>query len=284
MFMERLEAVAGRGARVVAAVLLLPTLACDELPPVTGERYDESLRSEVVGAEYILRIRTPPSYDEEPERRYPVVFQLDPTFAGLDQLEITAGIVSQDELRGEGPEAIVVGVDYPDPYDRFRDYEAPEELDPAFGGGGADRFHRALQEEIVPHVDATLRTVPEQRVLVGHSMGGFFALYAAFRHDPGESPLFAGVVANDPTYSQDLMTYERWHAERSQALPMRIYRAIARYNGPLQELSHRWMGERLAEREYEGLEAKAETFDTDHGGVVEPGYASGLRFVLGGGR
>lgn len=267
---------------LVAGALPLLLAACDAPPEVTGTRFDERLRSEVVGTDYVLRVRLPPGYDDAPAQRYPLVLQLDPTFAGLEQLEVTAGYVSEHERTGEGPEAIVVGIDYDDPSDRFRDYTLDEGLHPDYEGEGADRFYRALRDEIVPHLDETLRTRPEARFLVGHSMGGLFALYAAFRHDPAEPPLLAGVVANDPSYSQDLMTYESRHAARSGALPMRIYRAIALYNGPVQVLAHDWMTERLAERAYEGLDDEAEAFETDHGGVVEPGYAAGLRFVLEG--
>lgn len=272
-----------RSTLAAGSLLLSLSTACDAgPPPVTGTRFDERLRSEVVDADYVLRVRLPPGYDDAPQQRYPLVLQLDPTFAGLEQLEVTAGYVSEYERTGEGPEAIVVGIDYDDPNDRFRDYTLDEGLDPAYDGEGADRFYRALRDEIVPHLDQTLRTRPEARFLVGHSMGGLFALYAAFRHDPAEPPLLAGVIANDPSYSQDLMTYETRHAERSDGLPMRIYRAIALYNGPLQVLAHDWMTARLDERGYEGLVSEAEEFETDHGGAVEPGYAAGLRFVLEG--
>ena len=271
---------------LTSSLLLLGALlgiACDEgFPATTGTLYDQRLRSEVVDDDYVLRIRLPPGYDDEPMLDYPVVYQLDPNFAGLQQFEITAGYISDNEDRGLGPAAIVVGIDYDDPQTRFRDYPAPETLDPDYGGDGADRFYRALRDEIIPYVDESLRTRPEQRFLVGHSMGGFFALYAAFRHDPGGPALLAGAIANDPSYSQDLLTYERWHAERADALPMRLYRAIATYNGPLQTLSHDWMTERLQQRRYEGLEDRGEVFETDHGGVVEPGYVQGLRFILGG--
>jgi hypothetical protein len=62
---------------------------------------------------------------------------LDPTFVGLEQFATSAGLVSQMAAEGRAPEAIVLGVDYRDPYTRLRDYVAPEPIDPAFGGDGA---------------------------------------------------------------------------------------------------------------------------------------------------
>lgn len=211
-----------------------------------------------------------------------MVYQLDPTFVGLRQMEITTSVLSEREALGAAPASIVVGVDYPDPFTRFRDYDPPKVFDPAYGGGGADRFYRVLRDEIVPHVDATLRTQGGARFLVGHSMGGRFALYATFRHAPPAPPLFAGVIAADPSYSEDLLTYERWHAARSTSLPLRLYRAVAVDNGPAHAIAHGFLNDRLASRNYEGLISAEEVFQTDHGGVIRPAYESGLRFILGG--
>jgi hypothetical protein len=254
---------------------------CSSPPATTGTQSHETFHSAVMEDDYVLRYRLPPGYDADPTARFPVVYQLDPTFVGLKEMAFTTGLLSRHEAEGTVPPCIVVGIDYPDPYTRFRDYASPETLDPAYGSDGADRFYRVIRDEIVPHVDATLRTDPGQRYLVGHSMGGFMALYAAFRHDPA-APLLAGVVASDPSYDQNLFTYEQWHLDRSAALPMRLYLAYATYNGPLQEMAHRWMTERLTGRGYTGLDLLAEAFETDHGGIIEPSFDRGLAFVVGG--
>lgn len=255
--------------------------ACGAPPPETGARREQPLRSAVLQEDLILRLRLPPGYEREPSRRYPVVLQLDPTFGGLRQLDHTAGIVSDLEARGAA-ETLVVGIDYAGPSQRFRDYDTPKAPEPGYGQEAADRFYRALRDEIIPAIDQSLRTSAERRYLFGHSLGGVFALYAAFRHDPAAPPLFAGIVANDAGINQELFTYEGYHAARSRSLPLRLYRAYATYNGWQQELTQRWMTERLAGRGYQGLRSEVRAYETDHGGVIAPGYADGAAFVLGG--
>lgn len=258
--------------------------ACEPEPlPTTGTTEAHDFHSELVADDYVLRVRLPPGYDDGAEPGYPLVLQLDPTFVGLDQLATTTGLVSRMEAEGRVPEAIVVGVDYPDPYTRFRDYSAPNPLDPDYGGEGADLFYATLRDEIVPWVEERFRVDPSRRTLVGHSLGGFVALYAAFRHDPDAPRLLAGVVASDPSFSQDLFTYERWHAERSGDLPVRLYVAIATFNGPVHRLAFDAMGERLESRGYEGLELETDVFETDHGGIIRPSFERGLLHVLAGG-
>ncbi len=259
---------------------------CSESPPpATGTLSTQTIHSDAVGDDYLLRVRLPPGYDDDPATAYPLVVQLDPTFVGLQQYDITVGLVSQHAAAGDWPEAIVVGVDYDGPSQRQRDYLPPEPLDPAFGGEGADRFYTALRDELLPHLEDQYRIDPSARTLVGHSNGGIFVWYSILRHDPmlGE-PLFSGAIALDNGYDQELFTLERWHSERSDSLPMQVYAARATHNGAVQEVTFDAMIERIDERGYEGLQLDTNTFETDHGGVILPGYEDGLDHVLGGGQ
>lgn len=257
--------------------------ACAEEPlAATGTLSTQPLSSEAVGDDYLLRVRLPPGYDDDPSARYPLVVQLDPTFVGLEQYDITVGLVSQRAAEGRWAEAIVVGVDYPAASMRQRDYLPPDPLDPQFDGDGADRFYRALRDEIIPAVEDQYRIEPTERTLVGHSNGGIFAWYAAFRHDPAQGALFSGVVALDNIYGQELFTLERWHAERSpQSLPVRMFAGRAVYNGAVQQVTFDAMLDRLDERGFPDFEIESDVFETDHGGIVAPGYEQGLDFILG---
>jgi hypothetical protein len=266
---------------LLASVLLA---ACAKAPPpMTGTVSEQRFRSAIVGDDYILRVRMPPGAADA-QRRYPLVIQLDPTFAGLEEFAVTAGLVSAHAAAGDWPEAIVVGIDYDDPYTRERDYRLPKTLTAEFSGEGADRFYRVLAEEILPHLDATLPTDPAQRTLVGHSNGGVFAWYVALRHTPAEAPLFLGIVAADCGYDEDLFTLERWHAGRSGSLPLRLYASRAVYNGAVQEIAFRAMITRVLAAGYNGLHLMAEEMETDHGGAVYPSFEHGLALTLGGGR
>jgi uncharacterized protein len=253
-----------------------------EPPDTTGTVTVEPFHSTLVKDDYLLRIRLPPGYDADPMKRYPLVVQLDPTYVGLQEFKITAGLISQHAEEGSLPEAVVVGVDYPDPFTRERDYRPVVPPDPAFGGLGADLFYRVLREEILPHVESKLRTDPALRTLVGHSNGAVFGWYAALRHTPPEPPLFSGVLAADCGFDEVMFTFERWHAERSASLPLRFYSSRAVYNGAVQDIVFDAMVQRITSRKYEGLQFASEELETDHGGAVYPSFEAGLEHILAG--
>jgi hypothetical protein len=263
--------------------------ACDGPPPITGRVVSEGFASAIVGDTYRILVRLPPDYDESPSRRYPVIYQLDATSFG-PQFDVTAGHASDLAARDEIPEAIVVGVGYPyddespnDSRGRWRDYTTRR-----FDGsaGGADAFLRFLAEELIPHIDATYRTdLSRPRALFGHSLGGFFALYALLRTAEQLDAPFRAFVAADPTLTHDdnrLLFLEQELAPRSRSLPAALRLTIARYNGAAQRLYFDVLSERLT-RDFPDLRFDREALETDHGGAIEPSYADGLRFVLGGG-
>lgn len=267
------------------SVLLSPLLllvACSPAPPeTTGTVSAETFHSSLAGDDYILRIRLPVDYEARPGERYPLIVQLDPTYVGLQEFATTTGLVSQHAATGRWPEAVVVGVDYPDPFTRERDYRFPKPPVADYSGAGADRFYRVLRDEVLPYVETKLRTDPTRRTLIGHSNGAVFGWYATFRHAPPDAPLFASVLASDCGHDEELFTYERWHSERSSSLPMRLYAARAVYNGAIQEIGFRAMLDRLGGRSYQGLQLFSEELETDHGGVIRPSFERGLDFIFG---
>lgn len=268
---------------VRSSILLLLAGCASGPPPITGTETVETFRSERVDDDYILRVRLPPGVGADDVERLPLVVQLDPTFAGLEEYAWTAGLVSAHEEAGDWPAAIVVGVDYDEPYaGRERDYLPPDPLQEDFSGEGADRFYGVLREELLPHLDATLPVDAARRVLVGHSNGAVFAWYAALRHRGGQPPLFAGYVAADAGISEPLFTLERWHAEAADDLPVRLYASRAFYNGAAQKVTFEGLIDRLEGRGHPSLELTAETLHTDHGGAVAPSFEAGLAFTLGG--
>lgn len=174
------------GIRVVLLVLTLfiaPSSVAatgTETPITIGKQY--SIASAILGEERELFVHLPRGY-EAGTARYPVLYLLD---GGGHFLHAT-GVMDFLANNGRMPEMIVVGIGNTD---RMRDFSPPtraESLVPTPRGpmpvskvfptaGGADRFLRFLSEELAPHIEATYRTQP-YRVLVGHSLGGLFALH-----------------------------------------------------------------------------------------------------------
>jgi hypothetical protein len=97
---------------------------------------------------------------------------------------------------------IVVAIHSGDVASRTRDLTAPSqaEIDNRFspGNGGADAFRSFISEELIPYIERKYRTRP-YRILVGHSLGGLFAIHTLVT----EPKLFNAYIAIDPTVSWD---------------------------------------------------------------------------------
>jgi predicted alpha/beta superfamily hydrolase len=149
------------------------------------------LQSQVLGEGRAIEISLPDGYAENPTRNYPVLIVLD----GEYEHEIASAISRFYATMTPLPAMIVVGVRNTD---RMRDmtpapvagFVPPRE---AARSGGADQFLAFLGDELVPYLEKNYRVQP-MRVLVGHSLGGLFALYALERR-PG---LFTGYLVMEP--------------------------------------------------------------------------------------
>ena len=126
-------------------------------------------------------VMLPPSYDASPARRYPVVLLLAGFSGNGWQLAFNRSAWQTplpqrlgDAMRaGKVAEAIVVAPDC------FSRYGGSQYVDsPAIG-----RYQSYLADELVPFVDARLRTIPrrEARAVVGKSSGGYGAMVLAMR-------------------------------------------------------------------------------------------------------
>ncbi|WP_216328483.1 alpha/beta hydrolase [Deinococcus aestuarii] len=125
----------------------------------------------------------PPSYDQEPERRYPVVYFHDGQNVFDAATNPFGAEWEADEtltaLAARGVEALAVGLPHGGER-RFHEYstsvnpEWPEE-----GGGGADASIAFLTDTVKPLVDGSLRTLTDagHTSLIGSSMGGLISLH-----------------------------------------------------------------------------------------------------------
>jgi predicted alpha/beta superfamily hydrolase len=198
-----------RGARHALCALLLslavaPSALAQPVQPVTavgapatisgGDRI--TLHSAILGADRVVFVATPASYDGE--RRYPVLYLTDGQF-NFDQARSTVGFLSRNVLI---PQMIVVGIVNTDRthdlYSTRADFKSGARTIPFPTSGNGDNFLEFIQKELVPWVDANYRTMP-LRLLTGHSAGGNFALHA-MRAKP---LLFAGIIAISPWLAWD---------------------------------------------------------------------------------
>jgi S-formylglutathione hydrolase FrmB len=152
-----------------------------------------------------LGVYLPPSYDAEPDRRFPTILLLS-GYTGVGLLHLARlGWVDPFDRRcdrliaaGKMSEAIVI---MPDCFTRYGGSQYVDS--PAVG-----RYESYLTEEIIPFVDAHYRTIPkrEARAVLGKSSGGYGALMLAM-HRPdvfGAFASHAGDCAFDICYGPEL--------------------------------------------------------------------------------
>ncbi len=152
----------------------------------------------------------PPSYGEDPQRRYPVLYMhdgqnlFDPSLSYTGTDWDVDGAMTRLIDAGSIREAIVVGV-WNTPL-RFAEYMPKAPIPGEIVGSGiegrpigrrddvrSDDYLRFLVEELKPFIDARYRTLPgrDETAVMGSSMGGLISLYAAARHPQ----VFGGVGA-----------------------------------------------------------------------------------------
>ena len=85
---------------------------------------------------------------------------------------------------------------------RIRDYTFPmaHASDSFSTSGGGEKFYQFLKTELIQHIDTTYKTDKADRTLMGHSFGGYFALYALFR-DSQSYFTFSNFLAASPSIS-----------------------------------------------------------------------------------
>src|SRR4051812_31029246 len=123
-----------------------------------------------------LWVYVPPGYDDEPERRYPAIYEIQGYTGQLDMWRNRSPFGARnfpelaDELFGSGkaPPAIVVWVDAWTAIGGSQFLDSP----------GVGNYHTYLCDEVVPWVDARYRTLAarEHRGIQGKSSGGYGAM------------------------------------------------------------------------------------------------------------
>jgi hypothetical protein len=172
-----------------------------------------------IGRPYDLFISLPEDYYAS-KQSYPVLYVLDgwhfPLMAFLQENNIYSKRM---------PAVIIVNIGQSPASDamalRAQDFSPtpiPQSL--GGGGGGAAMFLDFFEHELIPFIDHTYRTNPADRGLLGHSMGGKFALYA-LEQRPG---LFQRIVAASPALFPDdsLMDNAARHALSAVSSPVRL--------------------------------------------------------------
>ena len=149
----------------------------NDVPSVEDVLIGQRIRfpSVVLNCERTVSVHLPEGYTDN-DNPYPVLFVL-----GGSYFVPFVGVTTYLARDGRIPEAILVAVHS---NDWVKDFTYDPVVDSAgvyAGSGGAELFRRFLADELIPYIDANYRSQPF-RILVGHSLGGLFAVETMTRH------------------------------------------------------------------------------------------------------
>ena len=167
-------------ARLARVTLLLCAAAATGTGSAAAQSRVYHIRSKILGEDRIVHVSLPPNYALA-KQRYEVTYLLDGSVKSFFDLTVAAaGYDAGGDVHDYAlPRQIVVGIEQKD---RGVDLGRNQEV-----------FERHLVEEVVPYIDHEFRTV-RYRTLIGHSLGGRFALNTICRN-PG---VFASIIAISP--------------------------------------------------------------------------------------
>ncbi len=221
------------------AAAALASAPAPELQPLT---IGETVVLEAVGAAREVNIILPPDYAKEPDKRWPVIYQLD---GALQQdLMMGAGLMRWGALWGRSEDAIVVGIET---RDRQREL-LPSTQDPAeakrypTAGEGA-AFRAWIAGTVKPMIEARYRT-DGRAFLVGESAAGHFVVETW-----AETPrLFTGYGAISPSLQWDFEALSRRPLPAANRPP--LYLSLADEGGATESGMERFLGSLPASQPY----------------------------------
>jgi enterochelin esterase-like enzyme len=184
----------------------------------------ENFHSRFLPDERTIIVYVPPDYDDEPERRYPVLYLqdgqnlFDPTtaFGGTDWC---ADETADDLVEaGEIEPLIMVGI-YNTGEHRIEEYTPTRNS--KLGGGKAQLYGHMLVEELLPFIKKRYRTLtgPENTGLGGSSLGGLVSLYLGMQFPQ----IFGKLAVLSPSVWWDDRAILRMIAAADPRPPLKIW-------------------------------------------------------------
>ncbi|SKA36878.1 hypothetical protein SAMN04488128_104184 [Chitinophaga eiseniae] len=175
--------------------------------------------SKSVSDSFSIFISLPEDYTKD--KKYPSIYILD---ANL-YFDIYSAILKKYSEVGLLSSAILIGIGYKDfsimDSLRNRDYTYPAAI-PEYEmttSGKADKFLSFIYNELVPNIDTNYNIDKDKRILMGHSLGGYFTLYALQQQLFSGKNLFQGFIAASPS-----IHYNHYYI-------LREFEKVKQYNG-----------------------------------------------------
>jgi predicted alpha/beta superfamily hydrolase len=276
-----LRSPAGRIARLLSLLFLaVPARAVDGAKPALAPAValpgteHRSITARKIGQVFDVFVSLPPDYATS-AKSYPVLYGLDGW-----HFPLLAFLQNNNKYSERMPPVIMVNLGHVPATDamklRSRDF-SPTPLADRPGSGGAAAFLDFLETELIPFIDGIYRTDPADRGLLGHSMGGMFALYALEQRPA----LFQRIVAASPAPLEwDHRAVHAAARRTLKALPSPVRLDLSVGNEPEYAPAVRAFAALLDELKPAGLEYRFTEFPAEnHNSVRLASFPHGLSWV-----
>ena len=287
---------AANGQAVASGQPSVPAQRGEGLPYEVSDTEVWDVPDPVSGRAYQVFVALPPSYREQPGRRYPVLYVTDADYAFPLIKQIGR------RLNVERPtveEFILVGLSYAKGeggmQSRRRDYtptpNGPSTAPADAEHGKAAPYAAYVRDQVLPFVAGRYRTDERRRLFLGHSYGALLGTEILF----SEPRLFDGYILGSPSFWYDrhhMADREKAYAAKHDDLPARIYMYVGeyeemrpgdpRYAKDVDMVTDtRTMDRVLRSRNYPSLRMEVEVLnDEDHVTVAPRGFTRGLKYLL----
>ncbi len=242
------------------------------------------LHSQANGQTYQLKVSYPKNYDQESDKRYPVLYITDAetNFGGISYI---VQRLIKDRLI---PPILVVGVAYNTDYGHFyelrsRDLTPEEAPDLKMGGkvdptGGAPAFCDFFENELFPFVEQNFKAKEDDRALYGHSYGGLFGCYVLMN----KAQLFNRYLLLSPSlWFKDNLLVKQLAGIPLSLQNKDIYFASGEFEGRIDDLQEEFVGI-LRAKEIKDIRLTSEVMDNEtHRTIFGTGFTNGLRTIYG---
>ena len=152
----------------------------------------ETIDSDKLGKSRQISIITPPSYEYESNRKYPVIYILD----GEYLMDPFNGTLQYGYYFDDLPEVILIGIHQGKNNDRIIDSKDDEDGLPTEKSAG---FYEFLATELIPFVNKNYRTI-EYKVIAGHDVTAGFLNFFLYK----DNPIFDAYISLCPDLAYEM--------------------------------------------------------------------------------
>lgn len=262
----------------------LNALSQDYQPVVLNSAHVRTIKSDIVeGIEYELCVALPPGY-EDTTSTYPVVYMLDAyEIFGL-QLQTYQQLIFFETV----PPLILVSINYKFKgkpfykglkdylYIRSRDFTPTnlslEEIIKKHGkefanyvpvSGGGEKFFRFLREELFPFIESEYRADPNDRGILGYSLGGLFSTYALFNDPASFQKYFIGspfLIWDD----QAVFNFYKESKFNELKNPVKVYLSVGELEGKGLKASWQQLKDFLEQKKHPNILLQTEILEGEY--------------------